>query len=168
MEIFIFGGLVMSLASISIVGNLVRAPEQISFASGKVKTIMTVAINNGRKSKSAESEEKTDADFYKVEVWGKLADLTHKYLDKGNQVGVSGRLIFEKWLDKQGVNRMTPVVHASQISFPPRLKVVSDNEWQEEIVQNTISGEMSFDEDDHLPEANDVQPTSKAKKKKAV
>lgn len=103
---------VMSLANISIVGNLVRPPDQVSFESGRVKTTFVVAVNR----------DKDVADFYRVETWGKLAELAGKYLLKGNQVTVSGRLSLDNWTDKQGVKRTTPVVKAEQLSFPPRFR----------------------------------------------
>jgi single-strand DNA-binding protein len=113
----------MSLANISIVGNLVRDPEQMSFPSGKLKTTVTVAVNvYGKSSRGGDS-----ADFYKVETWGKLAELAGKYLSKGNQVAVSGRLIFDRWVDKEGKSRMTPIVEANQLSLPARLKVVDSS-----------------------------------------
>lgn len=137
----------MSLVNISIVGNLVRAPEQMYFASGRVKTTMVVAANcpprNGRPADSA--------DFYKVEAWGKLAELAGKYLGKGNQVGVTGRLILDHWTDKNGKDRVTPIVEATQLAFPPRLKVVSDDQAAEHSIEgNPIGGEVVLpDQDDN-------------------
>ena len=113
----------MSMVNISIVGNLARTPEQICFASGRVKTIMVVAVN-GAQAKTAADKDKSaaaKADFYRVEIWGKLAELATKYLDKGNQVAVCGRLIMEHWTDREGHERLTPVVSATQLSFPPRM-----------------------------------------------
>jgi len=135
----------MSLVTVSIVGNLVKPPEQMYFASGRLKTTMMVAVNNpGRGGKKAES-----ADFYKVETWGKLAEAAGKYLEKGNQIGVSGRLFLDHWTDKQGNNRVTPVVEATQLAFPPRLKVVaSDEEAAEPATGAPIGGEMVFSDQD--------------------
>ena len=108
----------MSMVNVSIVGNLAKTPEQICFASGKIKTVMVVAVN----SQAQKSSEKTNdiADYYRVETWGRLAELAQNYLNKGNQVGVCGKLIMEHWTDKQGNERLTPVVSATQLSFPPR------------------------------------------------
>jgi len=108
----------MSLANVSLVGNLVKAPEQIQFSSGRTKTTLVVAVNGIGKA----SGKTNTADFYKVETWGKLADLAAKYLSKGNQVTVTGRLVMDHWTDKHGANRMTPVVEASQLSLPPKPK----------------------------------------------
>lgn len=146
----------MSLANISIVGNLVKPPEQMHFSSGKVKTTLVVAVNTfGRPNRGGDA-----ADFYKVETWGKLAELAGQYLAKGNQVAVSGRLLFDRWTDKQGKNRFTPVVEAAQLSLPSRLKVVDgqnegDNQ-ESKTSGNVITGTMPCSEEDDLFESDEV------------
>lgn len=150
----------MSLANVSIVGNLVKPPEQMHFSSGRVKTTLVVAVNNyGRPARGGDS-----ADFYKVETWGKLAELAGQYLAKGNQVAVSGRLLFDRWTDKQGKNRFTPIVEAAQLALPSRLKVVDgDGEAAEQkINNNVITGSLSCPDegeqldDDSLAEFSDA------------
>jgi single-strand DNA-binding protein len=112
------GGKTMSLATVSIVGNLTRPPEQTSFASGKTKTTFVVAVNiRSRFEKGPDS-----ADFYRVEAWGKLGDLALTFLSKGNQVTASGRLMMDKWTDKEGRERITPTIRAEQIAFPGRAR----------------------------------------------
>lgn len=122
----------MSLANISLVGNLVRAPERIEFSSGRVKTTLVVAVNSLTRS-SGKTEKVQTADFYRVETWGKLADLAARCLNKGNQIAVTGRLILDHWTDRQGLSRITPVVEANQLSLPPKNK-------------NQAPSEKSFDE----------------------
>ena len=132
----------MSLCTISIVGNLVKPPEQMYFASGRTKTTILVAVNHaGKAGKTIDA-----TDFYRVETWGKLAELAGKYLSKGRQVGVSGRLVLDHWTDKQGRDRITPIVEATQLAFPPRLKVVTqDDQAVEPIIgANPIGGEVVF------------------------
>jgi single stranded DNA-binding protein len=127
----------MSLANISIVGNLIRPPEPRHFASGRSKTTMYVAVKNTRQNKNYERD-----DVYKVEAWGKLGELAGQYLSKGNQVAVSGRLLFDHWIDREGKNRVTAIVEASQLAFPPRLKVVSDDDQTDDpsTISNPIGG----------------------------
>ncbi len=91
----------MGLANISIVGNLVKAPEQIQLASGKLKTTLVVAVNHATKKNESES-----ADFYNVVAWGRLAELAGQYLDKGQQVTATGRLTLDRWTDKNGLARV--------------------------------------------------------------
>jgi single-strand DNA-binding protein len=129
----------MSLVNISLVGNHAKPPEQMYFASGRTKTTLIVAINTPpRNGRNAEV-----ADFYRVETWGKLAELAAKYLQKGNQVGVTGRLVFDHWTDKAGKSRITPIVEAAQLALPPRLKVVPDEQAAEQATQGApIGGEI--------------------------
>jgi single-strand DNA-binding protein len=115
----------MSLANVSIVGNLIKPPELMSFASGRVKTTLVVAVNNlGKRQRKLPAANSYQSEIYRVECWGKLAQLCSDYLSKGNQVTITGRLIFEHWTDRQGNERITPLIEASQVAFPPKLKVM--------------------------------------------
>jgi single-strand DNA-binding protein len=106
----------MGLANISLVGNLIKAPEQTQFASGRIKTTMVLAVDTNPKN----AQEKGAPDFFRIETWGKLAELANQYLGKGSQVTVSGRLVLNHWIDKEGVARITHVVEANQLSLPPK------------------------------------------------
>lgn len=117
----------MSMVNVSLVGNLVREPEQVCFASGRIKTTIVVAVNGPHRNSNNEQTSENSTDFYRVETWGKLAELAQKYLSKGNQVGISGRLIMEHWTDKEGRERLTPVVAATQLSLPPRSSATPRN-----------------------------------------
>ena len=66
--------------------------------------------------------EEKSAEYYKVELWDRLADLAMQYLEKGNQVTVIGRLSMERWTDREGNGRLTPLVSGAQISLPPKPK----------------------------------------------
>ncbi len=113
----------MSLVNVSLVGNVVKTPELMSFPSGRVKTTLVIAVDRLPR----ESNGTDNSDFYRVETWGKLAELANKYLQKGNQVGACGRLVLDRWTDKQGNLRVTPVIEANQLTLPTRLKLVSNN-----------------------------------------
>jgi single-strand DNA-binding protein len=131
----------MSLANISIVGNIVRTPEQMCFPSGKIKTTLTVAVNGfGKPNRGGDA-----ADFYRVEAWGKLAELAAKYLEKGNQVAVSGRLLFDRFVDQQGKNRVVPIIEANQLSLPPKPKAINniDEHTQANTTENIAVAAMS-------------------------
>ncbi len=146
----------MSMANVSLVGNLVKAPEQVCFASGRVKTTLVVAVNNPNRGSNQERMPDT-ADFYRVETWGKLAELAQKYLAKGNQVGISGRLIMEHWTDKQGRERLTPVVAAAQLSLPPRLSTGINEAEPEDKNEDSNSRDKTHYEE---PEENNLRPSS--------
>lgn len=132
----------MSLASISIVGNLVRDPEKVEFNDGRIKSSMVVAVNGFSRS----SKEKT-AEYYKVETWDRLARLSLDYLSKGSQVTVCGRLTIERWIDRDGKQRATPTVHASQLALPPRPR---DSSSEKAVKQ--LPEQLPDDPPEHLPE----------------
>lgn len=167
----------MSLANISIVGNAVKAPEQTVFSTGKAKTTIIVAVNSPRRP--GDNQTKDHADFYKVELWGPQGDLAHKHIAKGNQVGVSGRLVLDQWTDKTGRARITPVIKADQISLPPRLRLLPSGEnnlaetnaqssfgesnvgaTNVDEVLNPITGTVSFDHDPFEEFKEEVFPST--------
>jgi|688.fasta_scaffold658457_1 single-strand DNA-binding protein len=147
----------MSMVNVSLVGNLARAPEQICFASGKIKTILVIAVSAAQKKQEQQKGNETAADFYRIETWGKLAELAQKYLNKGNQVGVSGRLIMEHWVDRNGQQRLTPVVSATQLSFPPRVSVAANDNSEKAVLRSVpdsaeIEAAATEAEDENLEE----------------
>lgn len=138
----------MSIANVSIVGNLVKAPQQVQFSSGKVKTTLVVAVNTPYREKRGGDS----ADFYKIETWGKLAELVAGRLDKGNQVTANGRLQMEKWKDNKGIERVTPTISASEIAFPQRLRAVPTAAPEATSESASESSEVSFIGNTPVPE----------------
>ncbi len=129
----------MSLVSISIVGNIVRDPESRQFDSGRRKTSLHVAVNDYNRT---------------------LADLAGKYLRKGNQITVSGRLSLERWVDRSGKDRCTPVIHANQLSLPPRTGTSQIDVEQKRGEERGERGRASRDRaetDQNEDEAIDIQ-----------
>lgn len=137
----------MSLASISLVGNLVKDPEQFHFTSGRVKTTLIVAVNTFNKVRKERS-----ADFYKVETWDKLAELSVTYLKRGNQIGVTGRLVMERWIDRDGRDRTTPTVHASQLALPQKRFSTGTRMDADEMESTSRSVASVFSDDDQSEE----------------
>ncbi len=64
---------------------------------------------------SNESDIRTE--WHRVVSWGKLAEFSEKYLTKGKQILVEGRLKTEKWQDRDGNQRYTTKVHAQNITL---------------------------------------------------
>jgi single-strand DNA-binding protein len=133
----------MSLVNISIVGNLVKPPLQKCFPSGKAKTTLVVAVD--APTRKRETDGRNDCDIYRVEAWGKLGEIAHKYLAKGSLVGATGRLVMSHWQDREGRDRVTPTVEADQIALPPKPKA-GDSASGLTVQTNPVAGEMQFDE----------------------
>jgi single-strand DNA-binding protein len=98
-----------------LVGNLGKDPQTRSTPNGQEVATLTVATSEKYKDKSGELQERTE--WHTVVVWGKQAESCGKYLSKGRQVYVEGRLATRKWTDKEGAERYSTEVVAETVKF---------------------------------------------------
>ena len=105
----------MSFNKITIVGYLGRDPELRYTPQGTAVCKMSVATTERRKNVAGESEEHTT--WFRVTVWGRQAELANEYLAKGRQVYIEGRLRLSEYTDRDGNQRISPEVNASDMQF---------------------------------------------------
>jgi single-strand DNA-binding protein len=105
----------MSFNKITIVGYLGRDPELRYTPQGTAVCNMSIATTEKRRDASGETEEHTI--WFRVTAWGRQAELAAEYLAKGRQVYVEGRLRREEYTDREGVQRTSLEVNASDIQF---------------------------------------------------
>jgi len=105
----------MSFNKITIVGYLGRDPELRYTPQGTAVCNFSVATTEKRRNARGEQEEHTI--WFKVAAWGRQAELAAEYLAKGRQVYVEGRLRREEYTDREGVQRTSLEVNASDIQF---------------------------------------------------
>ena len=92
-------------------GRLTRDPEMRSLASGKNVTTFTVASNEfigGGKEKS---------EYHSVVAWDRLAEIAGRYLGKGQQVAIEGRLQTRSWDDDKGARHWKTEIVASHVEM---------------------------------------------------
>lgn len=99
--------------SVTLVGRLVEKPIIKYSPSGTAVTNLRVANNTYVKS----AENNTKANFFTVVVFGKQAENCEKYLDKGRQIIINGRLDQNSWEDNNGNKRSTVRVIANAVQF---------------------------------------------------
>ena len=104
-----------SVNKVIIVGNLGRDPETRYMPDGGAITNISVATTDKWKDKNGEMQEKTE--WHRVAFFGKLAEIAGEYLKKGSQVYVEGRLQTRKWQDKDGADKYTTEIVASQMQM---------------------------------------------------
>jgi single-strand DNA-binding protein len=93
---------------VQLIGNLGNDPEIINLESGKTLAKFSVATNESYKN--AQGEKVTDTQWHNVVAWGKTADIIEKYLTKGKEVAIEGKLTTRSWEDKEGNKRYTTEV----------------------------------------------------------
>ncbi len=98
---------------VQIIGNLGQAPDIKTIPDGKKVAHLNVATSENYKN--AKGEKVTETQWHKVIAWGKLAEIAEKYLVKGIEVAIEGKLINRNYTDKQGIKRYTTEIQASEI-----------------------------------------------------
>ena len=89
-----------ALNRVQLIGFLGRDAEARYTPKGTKYATFTVAVN--RTWKSAEGEKHELTDWFLVNAWGRLADISVQYLKKGRLIFVEGRLQTDRWEDPKG------------------------------------------------------------------
>ena len=89
-----------ALNRVQLIGFLGRDAEARYTPKGTKYATFTVAVN--RTWKSAEGEKHEMTDWFLVNAWGRLADISVQYLKKGRLIFVEGRLQTDRWEDPKG------------------------------------------------------------------
>jgi single-strand DNA-binding protein len=105
----------MSFNKIILVGNLGRDPELRYTPQGTAVCNFSMATNEKKRDKSGELHDVTT--WFRVTLWRQQAENAAKYLTKGSQVYVEGRLALEEWTDRDGNVRQTLDVQGTDMRF---------------------------------------------------
>jgi len=108
----------MNLNKAFILGNVTRDPEVRSLPSGQQVTNFSIATN--RFYTSSAGEKKQDAEFHNIVCFGKLADISSRYLNKGSLVLIEGRIQTRNWQDTAGVKHYKTEIVAESLQLGPR------------------------------------------------
>ena len=105
-----------SVNKVILVGNLGADPETRYQTSGDAITNIRVATTDRWKDK-ASGEMKEATEWHRVAFFGRLAEIAGEYLKKGSQVYIEGRIRTRKWQDKEGNDRYTTEIIASEMNM---------------------------------------------------
>ena len=98
-----------------LVGNLGKDPEVRHLEGGAVVANFPLATSESYKDRSGNRVDQTE--WHNVVVWRGLAEVAEKYLKKGNQVYVEGKIRTRSWDDKDGVKRYNTEIVADQMTM---------------------------------------------------
>ena len=104
-----------SVNKVIVLGNLGADPEIKYLPSGQAVCDLRIATTESFKDKSDQRQERTE--WHKIVVWGKTAENCSKFLRKGQQAYVEGRLQTRSWENKEGVKQYTTEIVADQVVF---------------------------------------------------
>lgn len=98
-----------------LIGHLGADPDMRYTPSGAGVCELRVATSESWKDKNGQRQERTE--WHRVVVWGKTAEICAKYLAKGRQVYIEGRIQTRSWDDKDGQKRYMTEVIANDVQF---------------------------------------------------
>ena len=104
----------MSINKVILIGRLGQDPELKYTPSGQAVSTLSLATSESWVDKGGQKQERTE--WHRVVVWGKSAENCSKYLAKGRQIFVEGRLQTRSW-DKDGQKHYTTEIIASTVQF---------------------------------------------------
>ena len=98
-----------------LVGNLGRDPETRATQGGG--SVCTLSVATAERQKGRDGEWENHTEWHRVAVFGQAADACVRFLQKGRQVYVEGKLRTSKWQDKDGQDRYTTEIIAFEVKF---------------------------------------------------
>lgn len=98
--------------SVQLIGRLTRDPEVRTTNGGQKVASFTIAID-----RPAKSGEEKKADFPRITVFGKQAETVERYVSKGRQVAIEGRIQTGSYQNKNGDTVYTTDVIANRVEF---------------------------------------------------
>ncbi len=94
---------------VQLIGNLGMDPEVKSFDGGRKLAKFSVATSQSYTS--SKGERVKDTQWHNIIAWGKLAENAEKYLKKGSEVALEGKLVYRSYENKEGqIKYITEIV----------------------------------------------------------
>ncbi len=98
---------------VQLIGNLGAAPEVKELDNGNKMARFTVATSEYYTNKKGEKVNETQ--WHNIVIWGKLAGIAEKYLEKGSQVVIDGKLTTRNYTDKAGAKKYFTEIVANEM-----------------------------------------------------
>ena len=137
-----------SVNKVILVGNLGKDPEIKKFDSGIKNASFSLATTEKFKNKAGEMVSNTE--WHNIVVWGALSDVAEKYLKKGSQIYLEGKIKTSSWEDKSGIKRYKTEIYSDSFTMLGVKDVQANEPKKENATQTELSNNPDID-DDQLP-----------------
>ncbi|MDR6764092.1 single-strand DNA-binding protein [Flavobacterium sp. 2755] len=98
---------------VQLIGNVGQNPEIKTLENGRKLAYLSIATNETYKNDKGEKVEQTE--WHRVTAWGKTAEIIEKFVVKGKEVAVDGKLTHRSYDDKNGEKRYVTEVVVNEI-----------------------------------------------------
>lgn len=98
---------------VTLIGNIGQNPEVKELTGGKKVAKFSLATNETYKNKAGEKI--TDTQWHNLTAWGKTAEIIEKYVKKGSEIAIEGKLLNRNYTDKEGVKRYVTEILVNEL-----------------------------------------------------
>jgi len=98
---------------VQLIGHLGNQPDVRSTEAGKKLARFSVATNEVYRN--AKGEKVTETQWHNLVAWGKVAEIAEKFLNKGSEVAIEGKLINRSYADKEGNKKYITEVQVNEV-----------------------------------------------------
>ena len=98
---------------VQLIGHLGNQPDVRTTENGKKLARFSVATNEVYRN--AKNKKITETQWHNLIAWGKLADIAEKYMNKGSEVAIEGKLINRSYTDKEGNKKYFTEVQVNEV-----------------------------------------------------
>lgn len=98
---------------VQLIGNLGKNPEIKNTDAGKKLAKFSVATNEIYTNNKGEKVKETQ--WHNIVAWGKMADVAEKYLEKGAEVVIEGKIITKDYVDKDGIKKYATEIQVNEM-----------------------------------------------------
>lgn len=98
---------------VQLIGNLGNAPEIKTLESGKKMARFSVATSESYRN--ARGEKVIDTQWHNLVAWGKVAEIVEKFLSKGKEVAIEGKLVSRSYNDKDGNKKYITEIQVNEL-----------------------------------------------------
>ena len=133
-----------------LIGRLTKNPEIRYTTKNNPVASFTLAVNRDYINENGERE----VDFINIVVWNKQAENCSKYINKGSQISIEGRIQTRSYEDKNGEKRYTTEVIADQVHFLDSKKDKKEPDYRDMNIKTEKKESNTLDlsiDDDELP-----------------
>jgi single-strand DNA-binding protein len=99
--------------NVQLIGNVGQEPTIATLESGKKVARLSLATNESYRDNKGEKQSTTD--WHNLVAWGKTADIIEKYVTKGKEIAIGGKLTSRSYEDKEGIKRYVTEVVANEL-----------------------------------------------------
>jgi single-strand DNA-binding protein len=98
---------------VQLIGNLGQNPDIKTFDGGKKLAKFSIATNESYRNVNGEKVNETQ--WHNLVAWGKLAEIVEKYVTKGSEVAVEGKLTYRTYNDKDGTKKYFTEIQVNEL-----------------------------------------------------